>query len=187
VLPFDPPALRHHRHLVARMAEGDTAALRELHELQVARVHAVVARILGDREEAREAIQDAFVKAWQRAGSYRSDRGEVISWLLFIARNVAIDRVRAKARRDLALTALAAETIAPGDTPSEATLTDQREILDTQLAALTPGQRQAVELAFYSGCSQTEIARQMGVPVTTVKNHLNRGLNKLRQLTTRHD
>jgi len=187
-LPFDPAALRHHRRLVGRMADGDTAALQELHELMVARVHPIIGRILSDREEVREAIQDAFVKAWQRAGAYRSDRGEVISWLLFIARNTAIDRLRAKIRRDTAMTALAADPVTTDVESPAAPVFDQREALDAQLAALTAGQRQALELAFYSDCSQAQIAQHMGVPISTVKNHLNRGLTKLRRLaSSRHD
>jgi len=169
------------------MAAGDTRALQELHEIHVGQIFGLVARILSDREEAREAVQDAFVKAWQRAASYRPERGEVISWLVLIARTTAIDRLREGLRRkqihaELAQTATVLEPPAADDTAQ----TDRDE-LDHRLLELTAAQRQALELAFYSGCSQAEVAHRMQVPVSTVKNHLHRGLTKLRQLNQRHD
>jgi RNA polymerase sigma-70 factor (ECF subfamily) len=75
----------------------------------VDRIHGVVARILRDREDVQEAVQDTFVKAWQRSGTYRAERGEVISWLVLIARSSAIDRVRQGARRQAALESMRIE------------------------------------------------------------------------------
>jgi len=186
VPPFDLAALERHRLLVSRMAAGDTRALRELHDAHVGQIYGLVARILSDREEAREAVQDAFVKAWRRAASYRPERGEVISWLVLIARNTAVDRLRESLRRreihtQLASAVTAAQAAGPDPTPAD------REELDHHLAELSAAQRQALELAFYAGCSQAEIADRMQVPVSTVKNHLHRGLTKLRQLKLRHD
>ena len=80
MLPFDASALHHHRRLVARMATGEPDALRDLYELLVDRIHGIVVRILRDPEDVQEAVQDTFVKAWQRAVTYRPERGEVISW-----------------------------------------------------------------------------------------------------------
>ena len=186
VPPFDPAALERHRLLVSRMAAGDTRALRELHDVHVGQICGIVNRILSDREEAREAVQDAFVKAWRRAASYRPERGEVISWLVLIARNTAVDRLRESRRRREIHTQLASAVTAVPPSAPDPTNTE-REELDHQLAELSAAQRQVLELAFYAGCSQAEIADRMQVPVSTVKNHLHRGLTKLRQINLRHD
>jgi len=166
------------------MAVGDTDALRELHREYVALLHGVVRRILVDPEEVREAVQDTFIKAWRQADAYRADRGEVYAWLVFIARNHAIDRLRRSRRRRELLTTLAQEAPEPVLTIEAS---DQKDLLVRHLGDLTPVQRQALELAFFTGCSQLEIASAMQTPIGNVKNHLRRGLLKLRQVITRHD
>jgi len=185
VLPFDAAALQLNRRLVARMAAGEAEALQEFHALHAGRVHGVVARMLADREEVREVVQDAFVKAWRQARTYREDRGEAVSWLLFIARNAAIDRLRQGARRRTLLSLLASDPDLRESSPP--VVPGGREFLEHLLADLSPAQRQALDLAFFSGCSQAEIAQRMQTPIGNVKNHLRRGLLKLRQLTLRHD
>lgn len=184
VLPFDADALANHRELVARMATGDAEALQLLYLEFSAQVHGIVRRILEDPEDAREAVQDTFIKAWRQAGTYRRERGEVVSWLVFIARHSAIDRLRKGARRRLLHEALQRE---PADAAMPAhELFDQHETLSRHLGELSPAQRQALELAFFGGCTQAQIASAMQTPVGNVKNHLRRGLQKLRQLV-RHD
>lgn len=185
VLPFDADALVHHRELVARVAGGDAEALQLLYLDFNAQVHGIVRRILEDPEDAREAVQDTFIKVWQQARAYRPDRGEVVSWLVFIARNAAIDRVRKGARRRLLHEALQREPVEDAMPARE--LFDERENLARHLGELSPAQRQALELAYFGGCTQAQIAAAMQTPVGNVKNHLKRGLQKLRQLVTRHD
>ncbi|ACB75774.1 RNA polymerase, sigma-24 subunit, ECF subfamily [Opitutus terrae PB90-1] len=185
VLPFDAEALATHRGLVARMAARDAEALQLLYLDFGARIHGVVRRILEDPEDAREAVQDAFIKAWQQAGSYRPERGEVVSWLVFIARNAAIDRIRKGARRRLLQEALEREPVETVMPAHE--LSDLQENLSRHLNELSPAQRQALELAFFSGCTQAQIATAMRTPVGNVKNHLRRGLARLRQIATQHD
>jgi RNA polymerase sigma-70 factor (ECF subfamily) len=167
------------------MATGEPDALRDLYDLLVDRIHGIVVRILRDPEDVQEAIQDTFVKAWQKAATYRPERGEVISWLVLIARSSAIDRVRQGARRQAALQSMqtqpdAAEAIA-------FSVADGREFLDLHLSHLSAPQRTALELAFFTGCTQAEIALRMQTPLGNVKNHLRRGLLKLRQLSDRYD
>ncbi|WP_044891752.1 RNA polymerase sigma factor [Opitutus terrae] len=185
MLPFDAEALATHRGLVARMAARDAEALQLLYLDFGARIHGVVRRILEDPEDAREAVQDAFIKAWQQAGSYRPERGEVVSWLVFIARNAAIDRIRKGARRRLLQEALEREPVETVMPAHE--LSDLQENLSRHLNELSPAQRQALELAFFSGCTQAQIATAMRTPVGNVKNHLRRGLARLRQIATQHD
>lgn len=182
---FDADALAHHRDLVARMAAGDGEALQLLYLEFGAQIHGVARRILEDPEDARETVQDAFIKAWQQARSYRPERGEVVSWLVFIARHAAIDRLRKGARRRLLHEALQRE-------PTESVLpahelSDLQENLSRHLGELSTAQRQALELAFFGGCTQAQIASAMQTPIGNVKNHLRRGLQRLRQIATRHD
>ena len=174
-----------HRRLLARLAAGEGEAMQLLYLEFSPIVHGIVRRILEDPEDAREAVQDTFIKAWRQASTYRADRGEVVAWLVFIARHSAIDRVRQGARRRVLLDVLQYST--PG---SVATVTDtfeQSEQLAHHLAQISSAQRQALELAFFSGCTQEEIATAMRMPVGNVKNHLRRGLSKLRQIVTRHE
>ena len=182
---FDADALRQHRDLVARMAARDSGALTELHQAHVSLLYGLVRRILVDHEDVREVVQDTFVKAWNQANTYRPERGEVHAWLVFIARNQAIDRLRRRSRRAAALAEFAKE--ADDSEPAPRDSTERRDLLDQTLTGLSPEQRQALELAFFRGCSQAEIAAEMKTPVGNVKNHLRRGLLKLRQIIQRHD
>jgi len=182
---FDADALRQHRALVARMADRDSGALTELHQAHVSLLHGLVRRILADHEEVREVVQDTFVKAWNQANVYRPERGEVHAWLVFIARNLAIDRLRRRSRRAAAMAEFAKDTDDSEPAPQEST--ERRDLFEQTMTGLRPAQRQALELAFFRGCSQAEIAAEMNTPVGNVKNHLRRGLLKLRQIIQRHD
>lgn len=184
-LPFPPSALARHRELVTRMAAGDGEALQLLYLELGATVHGVVRRILENHEDAREVVQDAFVKAWRNARAFDAERGEVIAWLVFIARHAAIDRVRKGARQRLLHAALEREARDGAAATPPAGDFDQRAELARHLAQLSPAQRRALELAFFNGCTQAQIAAALQTPIGNVKNHLRRGLQKLRQIVIR--
>jgi RNA polymerase sigma-70 factor (ECF subfamily) len=162
------------------MAAADPEALQLLYLEFSSIVNGVVRRILDDPEDAREIVQDTFIKAWRNAGSYQPDRGEVVAWLVFTARHAAIDRVRKGARQRRLCRALEREWNEPA--PAAAGLFDAHDEVLARLGALPAAQRQALELAFFGGRTQAEIAAAMHTPVGNVKNHLRRGLQKLRQL-----
>ncbi len=183
---FDDDALALHRRLIARLAAGEAAALQILYLEFSPVVYGVARRILADPEDARETVQDTFIKLWRQASSYQPDRGEVVAWLVFIARHIAIDRVRQGARLRRLHAALQND-LAEGTAASVAGALDEQERLAHHLSQLSSPQRQALELAFFSGCTQAEIATAMRTPVGNVKNHLRRGLSKLKQIVTRHD
>jgi RNA polymerase sigma-70 factor, ECF subfamily len=182
VPPFDADALRQHRDWVARMAAGEADGLTHLHEVYAPLLHGIARRILGDPDETRDVVQETFVKAWQQAGSYRPERGEVFAWLVFMARNQAIDRRRRRSRRDTTHAEFAEEAAALGDAAAAPVEPGTREVLERTLAQLSAEQRRALELAFFRGWTQGEIAAAMRTPLGNVKNHLRRGLLKLRQL-----
>lgn len=183
---FEPETLARHRELVVRMAAGDADALRLLVTELHGRVQGIAQRILQDPEAACETVQDVFVKAWSGAGGYRPERGEVISWLVFMARNGAIDRVRRRARQRELMEELQDEGEASVASPVYVLL-DQREEVTRGLGELVPSQRRALELSFFEGCTQSEIAAAMKIPVGNVKNHLRRGMLKLRELFSAHE
>ncbi len=183
LLPFDAIALARHRDLVARMAAGDHEALQLLYLEFSSIVNGIVRRILEDPEDAREAVQDTFIKAWRNAESFQSDRGEVIAWLVFIARHTAIDRVRKGARQRHLYAMLKREAFEAEAAPPERG--ELREDLAQRMTALSDRQRQALELAFFGGCTQAQIAAAMRTPIGNVKNHLRRGLQKLREIVHR--
>ena len=185
MVQFDDDALAKHRRLIARLAAGESDALQVLYLEFSPLVHGIARRILEDPEDARETVQDTFIKLWRQAPSYRADRGEVVAWLVFIARHSAIDRVRQGARRRLLHEAL--QKNPPAASGSTTGSFEAQENLAHHLSQLSIAQRQALELAFFSDCTQAEIASAMQTPVGNVKNHLRRGLSKLRQMLTRHD
>jgi RNA polymerase sigma-70 factor, ECF subfamily len=181
LLPFDAAALVRHRALVARMAQGDAEALQLLFLEFSPLVNGIVRRILEDPEEARETVQDTFIKAWRSAGAFQPDRGEVVAWLVFIARHAAIDRVRKGARRRRLYAAFQREATTPTVAPTSRF--ELREDISQRLDALPAAQRQALELAFFDGCTQAQIAAVMQTSIGNVKNHLRRGIQKLRHLS----
>jgi RNA polymerase sigma-70 factor (ECF subfamily) len=168
--------------LITRVAKGDERAFLEIYDCYVSRVHALTFHILGDRMLAEEATQDTFLKLWSRAHSYLADRGPLLPWLLTIARRTALDRLRLEARRptlsDLNDPTEAWETIADGDgLPEE----NRWRSMHFAVQALSPEHRQVIELAYYQGLSQSEIAKVLGWPIGTVKTRLRTAMERLRQ------
>lgn len=189
MVPFDADALAAHRSLITRLAAGEREAMQLLyHELSPI-VHGISRRILEDPEDAREVVQDTFVRVWRRADAYDPGRGEVVSWIVLIARNLAIDRVRRGARRQRLQTALEQEIPEAGEGEKSAPTDDweRAERVAKHLRNLSSAQRQTLELAFFSGYTHAEISSSLHMPLGTVKTHLRRGLARLRQRFSRHE
>jgi RNA polymerase sigma-70 factor, ECF subfamily len=169
------------RRLVERAAAGDAAALRSLYERYSGLGLALALRIVGRRSEAEEVLQEAFLAVWRRAPEYDAGRGEVGAWITTIVRTRALDRVRARAAAARMVAAQAAEP-APPPPPSpleDAERKRAREEVGAALAALPDEQRRALELAYYDGLSQTEIAARTGAPLGTVKTRIKLAVDKL--------
>ncbi len=170
------------RDLMDRLANGDLGALDRLYEHYGVMAFSIAYRITGDRTAAEDVVQEAFLGAWRNAARYVDARGSVRTWLLSIVHHRAIDAIR----RRRPTTELPESE---GRLPEALTLPDtwaeveQRLDRDTVLAALgsiSDVQREAIELAYFSGLSQTEIAERTGVPLGTVKGRLRLGLAGLR-------
>lgn len=188
MVPFDAEALAAHRSLVARLSAGEREAMQLLYHEFSPVVHGISRRILEDPEDAYEVVQDTFVRVWRRADAYDPGRGEVVSWIALIARNLAIDRVRKGARRQRLQVALEREA-SPNQESQSAPSDDweRAETVTQYLRHLSTSQRQILELAFFSGYTHSQISTNLRIPLGTVKTHLRRGLTKLRQHFVRHE
>lgn len=171
--------------LVRAMAAGDERALGVLYDRWQPLLYSLVLHVVGDPGDAEEVLEDALWQAWRQAGSYTESRGSVRTWLATIARSRALDRVRVRraARRDVSIddAPAAAELAIDTDGPAEAAeAADLRTRVRMALSSLPPDQRETVELAYFGGLSQTEIAAATGQPLGTVKTRARLALQKLR-------
>lgn len=166
---------------LGRVADGDRAALREVHDLTAAKLFGVILRISQNREAAEDILQDVYIKVWNRAGRFDAARASPVTWLCAIARNSAIDWRRASGAPAM-LPVEAAADIA--DSRASATdlieaEQDRARILDC-LDALEEKPRGAIRSAFYDGFTYAELAERMAVPLGTMKGWIRRGLMQLK-------
>ena len=184
--------------LLRRVAGGDEAAFMTLYDRHADALFGTTVRFLRDRESAAEVLQDVFMAMWQRADQYDPRIGSAFGWLLGIARNRAIDRLRAESRRPRAVHAWtddpdANDTIdlldwagrrrdgpAEDDPVIEVDRRWTRSLVRTTLAEMPPDERQVVVLAYDHALSQSEIADRLGMPIGTVKSRTRRALARLR-------
>lgn len=174
--------------LVHRMAAGDEDALGVLYDRLAPMVFSLVQALLADPNDAEEAVEDAFWQAWVQAERYRPGRGGVSTWLGMIARSRALDRLRARKRRreerweDTPAAALADARLGSGPDPlGHTVLAELRERVAAALQELPEEQRRAIELAYFRGMSQSQIAAHTGQPLGTVKTRVRLAMQKLRE------
>jgi RNA polymerase sigma-70 factor (ECF subfamily) len=169
--------------IVGRMASGDESALGELYDRWVDAVIALVARIVRDAPEAEEVVEVVFWQAWQQAGRFTADRGTVGAWLLAMARSRSLDRLRSLRRRrdeQPADESIFERQPAAGDPLSNLDASDRAAQVIGALQRLPVEQREVLELAYFEGLSQTEIAERLALPLGTVKTRARLALRKLR-------
>jgi RNA polymerase sigma-70 factor, ECF subfamily len=181
------PEVPSNDELVEEIAQGDAEALRTLYRRLSSMVYGLALRIEGNEADAEEVLVDTFYQVWSQAAQYDVSRGTVIGWILNITRSRAIDRLRSRRRsdrdRDLE-PAVALPGTAPPDPEQEAIKEDERSRLREVIAQLPTDQRWAVELAYFSGLSQTQIAERLGQPLGTVKTRLRLAMEKMRRSVT---
>ena len=175
--------------LVARAAAGDERAIGQLYDRYGAVLFAVAYRIAGQRADAEEVVLEAFAQAWREAPRFEAGRGSVAGWLTTIARSRALDLVRARSRRDRLTATAAADR--PGTSPAMGDFRpdpagaldndERRRQVRQALETLSAPQRQAIELAYFEGLSQSEIAERLQEPLGTVKTRVRLGMQKLRE------
>jgi RNA polymerase sigma-70 factor (ECF subfamily) len=179
------PRVDEEARLLERVQRGDRAALRALYQRVGGQAMAVAVRVLGAQSEAEEVVQDSFVDVWGRAAQFDAVRGSARAWMLSMVRNRAIDRLRTRGANSRMI-----DRVRDGHTdrprsPTPLELAEQREArerVQRALAALTNEQRHAIELAYFEGLSQSEIAARLGEPLGTVKSRVRAAMEKLASL-----
>lgn len=178
------------RALVRRIVRGDESAMTALFDRYGGPQFAFAHKILGDPAEAEEVVLEAFMQVWSHASRFDASRGSVGAWFTMMVRSRALDRVRARTRRERATASSANGSSSgppgmgtrPADPDRALQEDERRRRVVAALGALPLEQREAVELAFYEGLSQSEIATRLKVPLGTVKTRVRSGMLKLRDL-----
>jgi RNA polymerase sigma-70 factor (ECF subfamily) len=169
--------------LITRIAAGDRDAFGRFYDLLAPIAFGLIRRVLRDREAAADVLQEVFWQVWREAPQYDPQRGSPEAWLVMRAKTRAIDRLRSIRRRDRTFVAPVDESVArSSDEPAEnpAVVAEDRSLVQTALAQLPEPQRRVIELAFFDGLTQSEIATRLGEPLGTVKTRARLGLERLR-------
>ena len=172
--------------VLARVAKGDIRAFDQLYEQTSPILYALAVRVLNNRDDAAELLQEVYVEAWRKVDRYEGQRGSPMAWLVTLTRSRAIDRLRAGASRardvsrgtdEQTVQRVRSGAPDPFDDYADREL---RVLVESALSELPAAQQQAVELAFYEGLTHTEIAARLKEPIGTIKTRIKLGMNKLR-------
>ena len=172
--------------LVRQMRTGDEDAFATFYDRFAPGLFSMIYAILHDPKESEDVLQESFVQMWKRTATYDAARSSLFTWAVMIARHKAIDRLRSRQRQARLSEAVASEAdlllvSAPADRADNALVrTDERGRVRAALSQLGEAQRTAIDLAFFGGLTQTQIAEQLGAPLGTVKARIRRGLLALR-------
>lgn len=172
--------------LLGRVASGDVSAFERLYDRHSSLLYALLLRILGNSEDAQEVLQETFVKVWENAKAFDGARGSEVAWLIAIARSRGIDRIRSRELRSKRETDAGREIsmrspISINAGAEGAIRVEEGAAVRAGLAELPEAQRVALELAYFDGLSQSEIAERTGEPLGTVKTRMQLGMKKLRE------
>jgi RNA polymerase sigma-70 factor, ECF subfamily len=175
--------------LISLVASGDSEAFATLYDRHSRPAYSLAYRIMSERQAAEDVVQDAFLKLWRSAASYRADRASVRTWLLSIVHNRGIDQIRSHAsrRRTQEKIELSAPKSQPSEAFAESWRNSQREQVREALSTLPKEQLKILELAYFSGYTHVEIAELLGLPLGTVKGRMRLGLKKIRDYFGSHD
>lgn len=174
--------------LLARIAKRDSEALALLYERYARLVYSLALRILGNGELAEDIVQETFWRVWRRSETYRTGRGSVVGWISGIARNLSIDELRRQRARPSEIHDTEENPVLRDlvdgrmDVAAVALEGERRHLIEAALSQMTAEQRQAIELAYFGGLSQSQIAERLQSPIGTIKTRIRSGLRKLRDI-----
>jgi RNA polymerase sigma-70 factor (ECF subfamily) len=171
--------------LLRLIAGGDRSAFSDFYDQYSGLLFSIAIKVLNDSKEAEDVLQEVFMQIWNKADAYNPLLGKPASWAVTLTRNKAIDRIRASQRRSKLLEQATVEASVRPDDSSSANETlhgrEDAEKIRSVVAALPADQRRAIELAFFSGLTQDEIAKTLQEPLGTIKARIRRGMLKLRE------
>lgn len=169
-------------HLIERAAAQDREAFSQLYDRFSSLVFSLAMRMLRAQSDAEDLLQEVFMQVWRQAASYSQERGSPEAWIVNIARSRAIDRLRSIRRRDksFVLTDDPAGAESPDNVESTVGEIEAKLAMNSALASLPEAQRRVLELAYFDGLSQTEIAERLKEPLGTVKTRMRAGIQRLR-------
>jgi RNA polymerase sigma-70 factor (ECF subfamily) len=176
--------------LVSALATDEVTALEQLYDRYSALVFSIALRVLHDHTVAEDVTQEVFLRVWRQPASFDPERGRFISWLSSVARNRSLDELRKLTRRRGAEDQIEEAVLylpdqSRGEDPQEqAILAEERVRIRAALAELPPAQREVIELAYFSGLTQVEIAERTGDPLGTIKTRVRLGMHRLREALT---
>ena len=184
--PLLKPTVADDATLVTRVSAGDGDAMAALYDRYSRVVYSFSLRMLADAGSAEDLTQEVFLRLWRQGGSYQPSRGAFLTWLLSITHNMAIDEIRRRKRRPVLVETSEDDqtlTMLPdlrADVEGAAWLTSLQAIVREALREIPPAQRQTIELAYFSGLTQREIADRLYEPLGTIKTRMRLGLLKMR-------
>lgn len=168
--------------LLGRIAGGDEAALATFYDRWVQPVYAVIVHLLRDADDAEDVLEETFWQVWERAAAFDSARGTARTWVLTLARSRTLDRLRVRGRRPESVPLPDLIASEEPDPLASVEAQERREQVARALAALPSEQRRALELAYFGGYTQSEIAERLEQPVGTIKTRMRLGMQKMRAL-----
>ena len=179
--------LLYEKSLLEKTGEGDRRSFEELYERYSGVLYTTAYKVLNNPDDAQDVLQDVFVQIWEKASMYDSSRGKPLTWAMTMTRNKAIDRLRSKQRRsklrdDAEKEGKVTRDDFHLDASEEVYGNERSEAIRSAVMQLSNEQRQAIELAFFSGLTQNEIAETLSEPLGTIKARIRRGMMKLKTI-----
>lgn len=183
--PLPTAAAESDEQLMERMQQGDETALAALHHRHRGLLRTIISRMINNDHDVDDLVQECLLELWRHAGNYRVEKGHALGWIVTLVRRRTIDRIRRKAAYGRAQDRLREESATVCETMHSGAdevvaQNDRAEAVSRLLAHLPPAQQEVVQLAYYRGLSQREIAAHTGIPLGTIKTRLELGLRKLR-------
>ena len=179
--------------LIQRVSGGDALALEALYERYVRQCFGLALRILNETPLAEEVVQEVFIKVWSKPDSYSAHKGKFVSWLLSLVHHRCVDELRRKSRTETPLdyseggSILDTQADPEPDPADQAWMREQQNDIRVALGQIAPNQREVIELAYFGGLSQSQIATRLNQPLGTVKTRVRMGLQSLRSLLDKQE